>query len=77
MGMLGFFHNLQDGAKRYVDAVTGEGEFQNFTTSGAFIASKKGVAGPLGDQVELFQTAKQYGDVKKQDSVYAVMNELL
>lgn len=76
MGWLGKFHNLDVGAKRYVDAVLAEGEFANFK-SGSFIASKRGVAGPVGDQVELFDTAKQYGDIKKQEAVFAAMNSYL
>ena len=75
-GAFGKFHSLKIGAKRYVDAVTGEGEFRHFL-SGSFVASKKGVAGPVADQVEVFATAKQYGDVKKQDAVYAAMQEYL
>ena len=77
MGKLGKFHELPVGAKRYVDAVTGEGEFEAFTTSGAFIASKSGVTGPVSDQVETFETAKQYGDVAKQDAVFKAVNEYL
>jgi len=76
MGWMGKFHELEVGAKRYVDAVTGEGGFAAFP-SGAYVASKKGVSGPVADQVEVFPTAKQYGDVKKQDAVYAAMNEFL
>lgn len=76
-GLLGYFHELEVGAKRYVDAVTGEGEFEKFTSSGAYIASKTGISGPVVDQVEVFDTAKQYGDVTKQEAVYKALNEFL
>ena len=75
-GAFGKFHSLKVGAKRYVDAVTGEGEFEKFD-SGSYVASRKGVAGPVADQVEVFHTARQYGDVKKQHAVYVAMNEYL
>mmetsp|Transcript_7059 Transcript_7059/g.14473 ORF Transcript_7059/g.14473 Transcript_7059/m.14473 type:complete len:325 (-) Transcript_7059:61-1035(-) len=77
MSWFGLMHSLQVGAKRYVDAVTGEGEFSNFA-SGSYIASKSDAAsGPVADQVEIFESAKQYGDVKKQDAAYEAMNSFL
>ena len=70
MTWLGKFHALELGAKRYVDAVTGEGAFKDDTfASGSYVASKKGVVGPLADQTKVFDTAKQYADIKKQDAV--------
>jgi len=77
MSALGKMHALDVGAKRYVDAVTGEGEFKVFTKSGAFVASKSGVAGPVADQTEVFASGKQYADVGKQDAVFVAMNEFL
>ena len=75
-GALGKFHSLKVGAKRYVDAVTGEGGYMHYR-SGSFVASKKGVSGAVADQVEVFATAKQYGDVAKQNAVYEAMKEYL
>lgn len=76
-GWFGFFHALEVGAKRYLDAVTGEGEFASFS-SGSFVASKSDApSGPVADQVEVFETGKQYGDVKKQNAVYAAVNAFL
>lgn len=78
MTWLGKFHDLELGAKRYVDAVTGEGAFKdNAFASGSYIASKEGVVGPLADQTLVFDTAKQYGDIKKQDAVFSAMNQYL
>ena len=60
------------------DSATWRFEFANDAfRSGAFVASKTGVVGPLADQVEVFATAKQYGDWKKQDAAYKAVNEFL
>ena len=80
MTWMGKFHSVEVGAKRYVDAVTGEGPFaagDAFAKSGAFVASTTGVTGPMADQATVFETAKQYADVAKQTAVYKAMNEFL
>ena len=69
-------HSMKVAAKRYVDAVTGEGQYKDYT-SGSFVASKHGGSGSVADQVKIFATAKQYADVTKQDAMYAAMNEYL
>jgi hypothetical protein len=63
-------HGLETGAKRYVDAVNREGEFQEFK-SGAFVASAHGVAGVVSDQATRKQSrASQYADTSKQRAAY-------
>jgi hypothetical protein len=56
------------GAKRYLDAVNREGEFEKME-SGAFWASLHGVSGRVGDQTKFWGGA-QYGDVAKQEAAY-------
>ena len=81
LGWFGVFHELVVGAKRYVDAVTGEGAFQDdidFAKSGDFVASKSdSPSGPMAEQSKLFANGKQYADTKKQDAMYEAMNEFL
>lgn len=50
-GWFGAVHNLEVGAKRYVDAVTGTNGFDY--SSGSFVASAKGASGPMADQSTL------------------------
>jgi NAD(P)-dependent dehydrogenase (short-subunit alcohol dehydrogenase family) len=50
MSFFGNSHGLETGAKRYVDALVDEETYK----SGAFYASAKGMAGPVGDQGKLF-----------------------
>jgi hypothetical protein len=64
----GYAHGLSEGAKRYVDAVNREGEFE-MMENGAFWASLSGVAGPVGDQTK-FEKGAQYSDVSKQEAAY-------
>jgi hypothetical protein len=52
MRLFGKDHGLETGAKRYVDAVVDEETYK----SGAFYASAKGMAGPVGDQGKLFMS---------------------
>jgi len=68
MGALGFFHSLDVGAKRYVDAVEGVEEYKSFP-NGSFVGSVKGTSGKVGDQVT-HKYGAQYGDVKRQDVCY-------
>ena len=80
LGRFGVFHNLDVGAKRYVDAVTGEGAFEDaaFAKSGDFIASKRdSPSGPMIEQTKQFKHGKQYANIKKQDARYAALNEFL
>jgi len=44
--LAGFAHSLEDGAKRYVDALLDHSNYQ----SGIFYGSKKGLSGAVGDQ---------------------------
>jgi NAD(P)-dependent dehydrogenase (short-subunit alcohol dehydrogenase family) len=70
MRPLGITHGLETGAKRYVDGVSREGEFQEFK-SGAFVASAHGVAGLVSDQATRKQSrASQYADISKQLAAY-------
>jgi NAD(P)-dependent dehydrogenase (short-subunit alcohol dehydrogenase family) len=66
--IFGGAHTASVGAKRYVDAVNREGEFEK-TESGAFWASLHGASGRVGDQTKL-QKGAQYGDVSKQEAAY-------
>lgn len=68
LGLFGYFHNVDVGAKRYVDAVTGKDEYGDFA-SGTFVASKSGVSGPVSDQSNL-EHGSQYADVRKQELCY-------
>ena len=70
MGPLGVTHRLEKGAKRYVEAVNREGQFEAFPT-GAFVASAHGVSGPVSDQgMRKEKRAAQYGDVSTQEAVF-------
>ncbi|CAB9512471.1 short chain dehydrogenase [Seminavis robusta] len=68
--LTGFFHKLEVGAKRYVDAVVGKENGFEFET-GTFVASKRGVSGSLSDQAKTSgPEGIVYGDIDKQDMVY-------
>ena len=75
LGMLGYFHNVDVGAKRYVDAVTAKDEYGDFT-SGTFVGSTSGVSGPVCDQTKL-EHGSQYADVKKQDLCYEAIRSVV
>jgi hypothetical protein len=66
--IFGGAHTASVGAKRYVDAVNREGEFEKME-SGAFWASLHGASGRVGDQTK-FQKGAQYGDASKQEAAY-------
>jgi NAD(P)-dependent dehydrogenase (short-subunit alcohol dehydrogenase family) len=70
---LGRFQILQQGAKKYVDAVTGG--FDDYP-SGTFLACSVDLAGPLCDQVT-FPGGLQYSDVKKQEAAYDALKGYL
>lgn len=63
-GWFGAVHELEVGAKRYVDAVTG---FDY--PSGSFVASAKGASGPLVDQASL-DSGIAFGQTETQDKAY-------
>jgi NAD(P)-dependent dehydrogenase (short-subunit alcohol dehydrogenase family) len=66
--IFGGAHTASVGAKRYVDALNREGEFDKME-SGAFWASLHGSSGRVGDQAK-FPKGAQYGDVSKQEAAY-------
>ena len=66
---LGKFHALEIGAKRYVDGVTGDDGFNKHFKNGTFLASKKGVSGPMIDQAS-YKHGAAYGDTKVQLAAY-------
>lgn len=69
----GRFQELETGAKKYVDAVTGGCD--NYA-SGTFLACSVDLAGPLCDQAE-FSCAKQYSDIKKQQAAFKALQKYL
>ena len=71
-GKLGKFHALEVGAKRYVDGVTGENGYDHFVT-GTFVASKKGVNGPVSDQAT-YKYGKAYGNRQIQHAAYQAVH---
>jgi hypothetical protein len=66
--IFGGAHTASVGAKRYVDAMNHDGEFEKME-SGAFWASLHGTSGRVGDQKK-FRKGAQYGDVSKQEAAY-------
>jgi NAD(P)-dependent dehydrogenase (short-subunit alcohol dehydrogenase family) len=68
MDFLGMAHPVRVGAKRYVDAVDRQGDFEQFA-SGSFVASAHGVSGRVMDQSKHPRGAV-FADHKKQDIVY-------
>lgn len=70
MGLLGKFHKLEVGAKRFVDAVT-----QDKFKSGVFYASKSdSPTGELGDQV--IHLPEFYNETY-QENVYRAVNSYI
>ena len=75
LGWTGFWHSLETGARRYVDAVTGV--WDTTYPSGSFLASRGLlVTGPVGDQI-LLSGAKQYADPQKQLAAYQALQQFL
>lgn len=70
---LGRFQELEQGAKKYVDAVTGACDKY---TSGTFLACSVDLAGPLCDQAQ-FECGQQYTDTKKQQAAYKALAKFL
>jgi NAD(P)-dependent dehydrogenase (short-subunit alcohol dehydrogenase family) len=70
---LGRFQLLEQGAKKYVDAVTGGCDVY---PSGTFLACSVDLAGPLCDQVT-FPGGLQYSDEKKQEAAYDALQRYL
>lgn len=68
MKMMGQFHDVDVGAKRYVDAVLGENSMAAFK-SGTFVGSKKGVSGRVMDQSKM-KKARKYREVSKQEAAF-------
>ena len=73
MKTMGYFHNVDVGAKRYVDAVLGENSMDTYK-SGTFVASKKGTSGKLMDQAKM-RRGRKYADVEKQDAAFAALQQ--
>lgn len=74
--MLGFFgavHALEVGAKRYVDGVTGE--LDNYPT-GTFVASRKGMTGPMCDQTQVPE-GEVFGNRDKQNAAYDAVRAVM
>lgn len=67
LGFFGGVHELEVGAKRYIDAVTGSDGFDY--PSGTFVASAKGVSGPLADQTSV-EGGIAFAQTETQDSAY-------
>ena len=67
------FQVLEQGAKKYVDAVTGDCDMY---PSGTFLACSVDLAGPLCDQAA-FPGGLQYSDVKKQEAAYEALQRYL
>ena len=63
-------HKLEDGAKRYIDALLDEDTYK----SGVFYASKKGtVAGPVRDQSKYYDVLK---DQRYQENAYTALEQV-
>jgi NAD(P)-dependent dehydrogenase (short-subunit alcohol dehydrogenase family) len=67
LSWFGMFHDIGTGARRYVDAVTGE--WDGLFPSGTFVASARFASGPVCEQTAL-STGVQYGDAIKQQACY-------
>mmetsp|Transcript_19988 Transcript_19988/g.51101 ORF Transcript_19988/g.51101 Transcript_19988/m.51101 type:complete len:122 (+) Transcript_19988:3-368(+) len=76
MPMMGIFHKLEKGARRYVDGLYCEQELAHLPAkSGMFLASKKGkLAGPLVDQGVI---ADMYADQTFQDAAYEAVHKFV
>jgi NAD(P)-dependent dehydrogenase (short-subunit alcohol dehydrogenase family) len=70
---LGRFQVLDQGAKKYVEAVTGG---YDVYPSGTFLACSVDLAGPLCDQAS-FPDGLQYSYVKKQEAAYDALQRYL
>lgn len=76
MGSVGlFFHSIETGAKRYVDAVNGQGDFEKFA-SGTYVASAMGTSGAVCDQAKL-RFGEQYADCHKQEMCYEAIRTVV
>ena len=76
---IGGYHTVADGARRYVDALLGEGDVFGAGVpppSGSFLASRKGFAGDFGDVSELDKGAF-LADAGLQDEAWAAVERFL
>lgn len=73
MRRLGKFHSLKTGAKRYVDAVT---DTYSSYRNGTFLASKRGVVGPVCDQAFVAH-GEQYGVKSIQDAAFKAVRSFV
>lgn len=70
---LGRFQDLDQGAKKYIDAVTGACDEY---PSGTFLACSVDLAGPLCNQAQ-FDCGQQFTDRKKQKAAYKALEKFL
>lgn len=69
LALMGKSHNLETGAKRFVDGITDESYI-----SGVFYASKSGTAGPVVDQGTLFD---DLNNAEIQDNAYEAIHSFI
>ena len=74
LGLFGTFHALEIGAKRYVDAVTGE--LDSDYPTGTFVASQSGMTGQMCDQTKV-PNGEVFGKTKKQDAAYEALRAVM
>ena len=74
MNLFGGAHDVEIGAKRYVDAVTLSNGYETYE-SGSFIGSLKGASGKVGNQINVRKHhGAQYADVNKQHVAYKALS---
>jgi NAD(P)-dependent dehydrogenase (short-subunit alcohol dehydrogenase family) len=73
--VIGMSHPVEVGAKRYVDAVGREGDFEQ-VSSGSFMASARGVAGRVIDQTKL-PSGAIFADTKTQELAFQAVQSVL
>mmetsp|Transcript_43334 Transcript_43334/g.104728 ORF Transcript_43334/g.104728 Transcript_43334/m.104728 type:complete len:160 (-) Transcript_43334:639-1118(-) len=70
---LGRVHGVEEGAKRYIDALLDDQTFQ----TGGFYASKKGSSGPVAEQSDAIPSFDEYKDTKLQDNAAKAIHDII
>ncbi|CAJ1963735.1 unnamed protein product [Cylindrotheca closterium] len=71
--MFGRAHGVEEGAKRYIDALMDDETFP----TGGFYASKKGSSGPVADQAQAIPSFAEYKDTTIQDKAAQAIHEII